>query len=269
MAFDGKIIVLTGASSGIGAAAARQLAEAGAQLCLVARREDELGRLCAEIAAAGGTARAYPTDLTDEDAVDALAAQLLSEHGRVDVLINNAGRSIRRRVTDSLDRFHDYKRTMQLNYFAAVQLTLRLLPAMLERGDGHIINVSSMSALMPTPFFSAYVATKSALDAFSRSLGAELVDSGIAVTTINYPLVKTPMTAPTRHYRYIRQMDVDDAAGWIVEAVRKRPLRITSRLGALWSVSTAALPGPTTRWTGRAFDYIAQRLQRRAEAEDS
>ncbi len=265
----GKTIIITGASSGIGEAGAKKLAAEGAKLCLVARRLDELERVKKEIEAAGGTAWIYPADLSSEAEVDAVIKQILTEHPQIDVLINNAGRSIRRTVKDSLQRFHDYQRTMQLNYFAAVKLTLAVLPRMFEQRKGHIINVSSMSALMPTPYYSAYVGSKSALDGFSRCLASELVDRGIHVTVINFPLVKTPMTAPTKAYRYLRQMDVDDAGDWIVKAVKKRPARITSNMGNAWALSTTVLPGTTADWTGRLFREFGKRLTRRAEKEDS
>ncbi|HWU69004.1 MAG TPA: SDR family NAD(P)-dependent oxidoreductase [Stenotrophobium sp.] len=260
----GKTIVITGASSGIGAAAAMRLAREGARVCLVARRADELERVRAAIEKDGGLAWAYPADLSDEKALDACAQKILAGHQRVDILINNAGRSIRRLVVESLDREHDFQRTMQINYFAAVRLTLRMLPRMLEQGAGHIINVSSMSAQVPTPRYAAYVASKSALEGFSRTLAAEMVDKGVHITVINYPLVKTPMTAPTKVYRYLRQMDVDKAAEWIVRAVRKRPYRIASRLGDTWGMATTALPGPTVEWTGRLFRFVGKRLERRA-----
>ncbi|MGH8530570.1 MAG: SDR family NAD(P)-dependent oxidoreductase [Nevskiales bacterium] len=266
---ENKTIIITGASSGIGEAGAKKLAAEGAKLCLVARRLDELERVKKEIEAAGGTAWIYPADLSNETEVDAVIQQILAEHPQIDVLINNAGRSIRRTVKDSLQRFHDYQRTMQLNYFAAVRLTLAVLPRMFEQKQGHIINVSSMSALMPTPYYSAYVGSKSALDGFSRCLASELVDRGVHVTVINFPLVKTPMTAPTKAYRYLRQMDVNDAGDWIVKAVKKRPARITSGLGNAWALSTTVAPGTTADWTGRLFREFGKRLTRRAEKEDS
>jgi short-subunit dehydrogenase len=267
MRFAGKHIVLTGASSGIGEAAALRLAALGAHVCLVARRETELRRVRDAIAQAGGEAEIYPADLSDRDAVGALARRLLEEQPRIDVLINNAGRSIRRSVAESLDRFHDYTRTMQLNYFAPVQLTLALLPRFYEQGAGHIINVSSMAALIPTPRFSAYTASKCALDGFSRTLAAEHVDRGLAVTTINYPLVKTPMTAPTRIYRYLPQMDRSKAAEWMVEAIARRPVRMTTYAGRTWGTATAALPGPSVRATGRLFRTVGEVLRRRAERD--
>ncbi len=264
----GKTVIITGASSGIGEAGAKKLAEAGAHICLVARRQDELERVKKEIEAAGGKAWIYPADLSKETEIDAVIKQILAEHPRIDVLINNAGRSIRRTVRDSLDRFHDYQRTMQLNYFAAVRLTLAVLPRMFEQRQGHIINVSSMSALMPTPYYSAYVGSKSALDGFSRCLAAELVDRGVHVTVINFPLVKTAMTAPTKAYKYLRQMDVNDAGDWILKAVKKRPARITSNMGNAWALSTTVLPGPTADWTGRLFREFGKRLTKRAEKDE-
>lgn len=267
MNMDGKTIVVTGASSGIGEEAARQLAARGAKVILLARREDELKRVQREIEKQGGEAHSYAIDLSDEENIEAVTQQLLNDHAPIDVLVNNAGRSIRRQIKDSLDRLHDFKRTMQLNYFGAVQITLLMLPHMLERREGQIINVSSMSALIPTPFYAAYVGSKGALDAFSRSVGAELTDKGIVITTINYPLVKTPMTAPTKAYKYIKQMDVRDAAGWIVKAVEKRPARITSGMGGVWGVATSAMPNSTVKWTGRLFNYGAKRLAKKVRAE--
>ena len=205
----GKTIVVTGASSGIGESAAIQLGARGAQLCLVARRRDELERVKERVREAGGRAWIYPADLSVEAEVEACADAILAEHPHVDVLVNNAGRSIRRSVKDSLDRFHDYQRTMQLNYFAAVRLTQKFLPGMLAQRSGQIVNISSLSVQMATPRFAAYVASKSALEGFSRCLAIEMVGKGVAVTLISYPLVKTAMTAPTAIYRYVPQMNVD------------------------------------------------------------
>lgn len=265
MRFDGKTIVITGASSGIGEAAAIKLANKGAKVILMARREEELQRVQAEIESLGGQSEYYAADLSDEASVAEVTNKIIEEHGPIDVLVNNAGRSIRRPIRDSLDRLHDFHRTMQLNYFGPVQMTLLMLPHMLQRKNGHIINVSSMSALIPTPFYAAYVGSKGALDAFSRSVGAELTDKGVQITTINYPLVKTPMTAPTKAYKYIRQMDVRDAADWIVKAVEKRPARITSTMGNAWGLATSAMPSITMKWTGRLFNYGAKRLARKVK----
>ncbi|HEY3230543.1 MAG TPA: SDR family NAD(P)-dependent oxidoreductase, partial [Roseiflexaceae bacterium] len=198
MTIRDKTIIITGASSGIGEAAALLLAREGARVCLIARRADELARVKRQIERENGRAWIYPADLADAEATDACCEAILKDHERVDVLVNNAGRSIRRTIKESLGRYHDFERVMQINYFAAVRMTLTLLPRFLEQRRGHIINVSSMSAMMPTPRFAAYAASKAALDAFARSIGAELAGDGIHVTTLNYPLVKTPMSAPTK-----------------------------------------------------------------------
>lgn len=260
-----KTIVITGASSGIGEAAALQLAEAGARLCLVARRREELERVQQLASEMGAEVWIYPADLSKAKAVEDCAAAILAEHPQIDVLVNNAGRSIRRPVRESFDRMHDFERTMELNYYAAVRLCLRLLPGMLERGSGHIVNVSSMSVMMPTPNFAAYVASKSALEGFSRTLAAELVGSGVHVSVVNFPLVKTAMTAPTLIYRYVPQMSPKRAAGWIVKAIRKQPLRVANGFGQSWNAATALMPGPTVEWTGRLFQVVGKRLQKRAE----
>jgi short-subunit dehydrogenase len=257
----GKTIVITGASSGIGEAAAMLLAREGARTCLVARRREELERVKAAIEATGGQAWVYPADLSQESSIDACAQAILAEHPQVDVLVNNAARSIRRLVSESLDRFHDYQRTMQLNYFGPLRLTLALLPGMLARGHGHIVNVSSYSTLLTVPRFSAYVASKSALEGFSRSLAAELVGKDIHVTIINYPLVRTPMTAPTKGYRYIKQMEPGQAAQWIARAIEKRPARVATFIQAAWGVLLAAFPTFMTAYTGRFMLRRARKLQ--------
>jgi NAD(P)-dependent dehydrogenase (short-subunit alcohol dehydrogenase family) len=262
-----RVIVVTGASSGIGAATAQALAARGARVCLIARRAAELEQVRGEILAAGGEAFAYSADLAVDAEVDACAAAILKDHGRVDVLVNNAGRSIRRPIIKSLDRDHDYQRLMQINYFAAVRLSLRLLPGMLERHDGHIINVTSMGVQLATPMFSAYIASKSALEGFSRCLAAEMADRGVAVTLVRFPLVKTPMTAPTAIYKKIPQMDVNDAAQWIVRAVEKRPARVGRLGGTVMETAGVLLPGTTALWTGRALRFASRWLQKRVDEE--
>ena len=265
--WQGKTIVITGASSGIGVEAAKQLAAKGAIVCLVARRADELARVAAEITAAGGIAHCYSANLAENDSVDSLVAALLKNHARLDVLVNNAGRSIRRPLTESLDRPHDFERTIQLNYLALVRLTLGVLPRMLEQGDGHIINVSSVAALMTTPRFAAYQASKSAVDAFSRSLRIELAEKGIAVTSINYPLVKTAMTAPTAVYKYLPQMEVSDAARWIVEAIATRPARRTIRTALVFHIATIVMPGPALKLLAGFYARRVNKLRKKVEAE--
>lgn len=264
----GRVILITGASSGIGESAARQLAARGARVCLVARREAELQRVQRAIQDSGGQAVIYPADLTDPAAIDALVARVLAEQPRLDVLVNNAGRSIRRPLMESLDRPHDFERTIQLNYLAAVRLTLGLLPRLLASPTGQVINVSSVAALMTPPRFAAYLASKSALDAFSRSLRMELGPQGLAVTTLNYPLVRTAMTAPTALYRLLPQMEVAEAAGWIVEAVDSRRARRTTRSALAFHLATQLAPGPALDWIGRFYRRRNARLsQRLAELE--
>jgi short-subunit dehydrogenase len=210
--------------------------------------------------------RIYRADLSVIEEAEACADRILAEHAAVDVLVNNAGRSIRRPVTASFDRFHDYQRTMQLNYFAAVRLTQKFLPGMLERRRGQVVNVSSLSVQVATPQFAAYVASKSALEGFSRCLAIEMVGRGVAVSLISYPLVRTAMTAPTAIYRYVPMMDVETAGGWIVRAIDSRP-RVGPTFGDAWGAATLLLPTATTELTGRAFRFIGRRLQRRAERD--
>lgn len=263
--WQGKTIVITGASSGIGEEAAKQLAAKGAIVCLVARRLEELQRVQGEITAAGGTAHCYTANLAENDSVDALIATLLKAHAEIDVLVNNAGRSIRRPLLESLDRPHDFERTMQLNYLAVVRLTLGLLSRLLAKRGGQIINVSSVAALMTTPRFAAYQASKSAVDAFSRSLRIELAEKGLAVTSINYPLVKTAMTAPTAVYKFLPQMEVADAAGWIVEAIETRPARRTIRTALIFHIATTILPGPTLKTLAAFYANRAAKLRKKLE----
>jgi NAD(P)-dependent dehydrogenase (short-subunit alcohol dehydrogenase family) len=230
-AVGGKIVLITGGSSGIGRATAIRVADAGGTVLLVARDAAKLEEVRGLIAARGGAVRCYPCDLTDAAASAALAERLLAEHGHVDVLINNAGRSIRRGIREAYDRFHDYERLIQLNYFAGVRLTLALLPSMVARGAGHVINVSSIGVLASPPRFSAYVASKAALEAFTRCAAAEFADAGVAFTVINMPLVRTPMIAPTRIYEQMPTISPEEAAELVAEAVIRRPQRLATRLG--------------------------------------
>ena len=222
-AVDGKIVLITGASSGIGKALALKVAEAGGEVILVARTREKLEAVAEEIEAAGGLAHVHPADLSDLDAVARLGDEVLAEYGRVDVLVNNAGRSIRRSVGNSYDRIHDFQRTIDLNYLGAVQLVLKVLPGMRERKSGHIVNVSSMGVQTNTPRFSAYVASKAALDAFSRSIASEIVDDRVAISTVYMPLVRTPMIAPTKHYRYFPSISPEEAADMVADAIVEPP----------------------------------------------
>ncbi|MDX6652306.1 MAG: hypothetical protein QOJ38_1087 [Solirubrobacterales bacterium] len=230
-AVAGKIVMITGASSGIGEAAAHKIADAGGVVLLVARTPEKLEATRAAIAERGGSAHIHRCDLSDIEDVERMAAEVLDQHGHVDVLVNNAGRSIRRSIELEYERFHDYERTMQLNYFGAVRLILALMPTMRQRRSGHIVNVSSIGVQTNTPRFSAYVASKAALDAFSRCVASEIVDDGVTITTIHMPLVRTPMIAPTKMYDAFPTMSPDEAGELICEAIIYRPKKIATRLG--------------------------------------
>lgn len=241
-AINGRTVVITGASSGIGRAAAMKIAKAGGVPILVARSMDKLEEAKAEIEAAGGTAYAYSADLSALDSIDDLVKQILDDHVAVDMLVNNAGRSIRRSIALSQDRFHDFERTMQLNYFGAIRLTMGLLPHMRERGSGHIVNVSSIGAQTNPPRFSAYVASKAALDAWTRVVSSEVVGDGITFTTIHMPLVRTPMIAPTKMYDSFPTITPDEAGDLVCEALRAKPKQINTRLGTFGEVAYALAP---------------------------
>jgi short-subunit dehydrogenase len=241
-AIEGKVVVITGASSGIGRALAMKVGEAGGIAVLVARSEDKLLETKTEIEKIGGKAAIHPADLSELDDCERLVEEVLAEHGRVDVLVNNAGRSIRRSIANSYDRFHDYQRTMQLNYFGALKLIMGFLPGMRQRKAGHIVNVSSIGAQTNTPRFSAYVASKSALDAFSRSIASEIVDDHVSITTVYMPLVRTPMIAPTGIYDAFPTASPDEAADLIVQAMIYRPKKVATRLGTFGEVLYALAP---------------------------
>ncbi|MFI5778848.1 SDR family NAD(P)-dependent oxidoreductase [Nocardia sp. NPDC051570] len=251
--FAGKKIVLTGASSGVGEAAAYKFADKGAELILVARSRDALGAVRDKIIAAGGLAHVIVGDVSDEADTARLIEEILQNHGTPDVLINNAGRSIRRTVLDSTDRLHDYQRTMAVNYFGPVQLTLGLLPGMKQAGHGQIINVSTWGiANGSVPKFSAYASSKAALSVFSRTIDIELKSSGIKSTTVYFSLIKTPMIAPTEHYQSIPTLSAEEAADWLVHAVAQRPTEVIPRfaktLRRIAATSTATVDAIMGRW---------------------
>jgi NAD(P)-dependent dehydrogenase (short-subunit alcohol dehydrogenase family) len=229
----GKVVLITGGSSGIGLASAHKVAAAGAKTIICARGAEDLAKAKAEIEAAnpGAEVYTYVVDLADLAGADELVKRVLAEHGGVDVLVNNAGRSIRRSIELSYDRFHDFERTMQLNYFGSLRLIMGFLPSMSERRRGHIVNISSIGVLSNAPRFSAYVASKAALDAFSRCAASEFADKNISFTIINMPLVKTPMIGPTKIYDNVPVLTPDDAADMVVRAIIERPQRIATRLG--------------------------------------
>ncbi|HKQ12662.1 MAG TPA: SDR family oxidoreductase [Steroidobacteraceae bacterium] len=230
-AVAGKRVLITGGSSGIGRATALRVAEAGAQVIIAARDAQKLDTVAAEIRAHGGTVYTYACDITDERASGALVQQILATHGGVDILINNAGHSIRRSIAISCDRLHDYERLMQLNYFAAVRLTLAFLPQMTAQHSGHVIVISSIGVLSNAPRFSAYVASKAAIEAFARCAASEYRDQGVHFTVINMPLVRTPMIAPTQAYAKLPAMSPNEAAGLIADAIVHKPPRVATRLG--------------------------------------
>ena len=238
----GKKVLITGASSGIGKNAALRLAEAGAHVLLVARTAEKLEETAQEIAELGGVSTSYIADVSDLEDCDRLVAQVLEEQEFVDILINNAGRSIRRSLELSFERFHDFERTMQLNYFGAVRLIMGFGPSMLERKQGHVINMSSISALTPSPRFSAYVASKSALDAWTRAAAVEWSDRNVRFTTINMPLVRTPMISATTVYDHMPVLTPDEAGDMVVDAIINKPKRIATNMGIYLQVMTALAP---------------------------
>ena len=251
-----KVIVVTGASSGIGKATALKLASAGAKVMLVARGEEKLLDTKKEIEAGGGRSWIYTCDVSDMTSCDALVAKVLKDHSGCDYLINNAGRSIRRGVLNSLDRFHDFERTMQLNYFGALRLIMGFLPGMVANKRGHIINISSIGVLSNAPRFSAYVASKSALDSFAACAASEFIDKGVDFTTINMPLVRTPMIAPTKMYENVPTLSPEQAADLVVEAIVYKPVRIATRLGIFGAVSHAIAPKLTQILLNSAFNMF-------------
>jgi NAD(P)-dependent dehydrogenase (short-subunit alcohol dehydrogenase family) len=242
-AVRGKVVLITGGSSGIGLAAAGRCVDAGAHVIIVARDPAKLEAARSKLAELGSV-HAIACDISEPAACDALAKQVLAEHGGVDFLVNNAGRSIRRSIDLSYDRFHDFERTMQLNYFAVIRLTMALMPSLLERG-GHVVNISSIGVLSNAPRFSAYVASKAAMEAWTRCAGAEYADRGVTFTIVNMPLVRTPMIAPTRIYEQMPVATPDEAADMVAEAITLRPKRIATRLGIAAEVLHLVAPRVT------------------------
>ncbi len=253
----GRTVLVTGASSGIGEATARAAAGRGASVLLVARRGEELERVRAAIVADGGAAATYVCDLTDLDAIDELVATVLDEHGPVDYLVNNAGRSIRRSLHLSYDRFHDVERTMAINYFGPVRLTLGLLPAMREQGFGQVVNILSWGVQLKAPKFSAYLASKTALDTWSRVAAREAYGDNVGFTNMRFGLVRTAMVAPTQAYDDLPAMSAERAAEHVVRALEDRPV--------VWNVP-AGVAGEVLGFVSpRLVDAVMHRLHRRAQ----
>ena len=252
----GRVVLVTGASSGIGEATARAAAARGATVLLVARRREELDRVRAEIETAGGRAASYPCDLTDGDAVEALVAQVLGEYGVVDYLVNNAGRSIRRSLELSYDRFHDFERTMAVNYFGPVRLTLGLLPAMRRQGFGHVVNILSWGVQLKAPKFAAYLASKTALDTWSRIAGRETYADNVTFTNMRFALVHTAMVVPTDNYEDRRGLTPEQAADRVIRALEDRPLTVDTGVGRAGELLNIVAP--------RVSDALMSRFHRRS-----
>ena len=268
-AAEGTITLITGGSSGIGEAAAKKIAEAGGEVVLVARTQENLEKVADEIRSSGGTAHVYTCDLTDMDAIAAMADKVLADLGGVDILVNNAGRSIRRSLALSYDRIHDYQRTMQLNYLGAVQLILKFIPGMRERGFGQIINVSSVGVQTRAPRFGAYIASKAALDSLCDAMPAEVVNDDIKFTTVHMALVRTPMISPTKMYDKFPALTPDQAAGVITDAMVHRPRRASSPFGQFAAVADAVNPAVMDRLRNRAFGMFQDSSAAKGDQSDS
>jgi len=267
-AVNGRTVIITGASSGIGKAAARKIAAAGGIPILVARTMEKLEEVKAEIERDGGTAYAYSCDLSDMDSIDATLEQIFSEHASIDMLVNNAGRSIRRSVAVSYDRFHDYERTIQLNYLGAVKLILGVLPHMGEKKFGHIVNVSSIGVQTNPPRFSAYVASKAALDAFTRVVSSETIGDNVTFTTIHMPLVRTPMIAPTKIYDSFPTISPDEAGDLVCEAIRAKPKQLNTRLGTFGEVAYALAPKAVDQILHMAYKVFPESAKKDKDGKD-
>jgi NAD(P)-dependent dehydrogenase (short-subunit alcohol dehydrogenase family) len=268
-AISGRRILITGASSGIGRATAIKVAGAGGIPLLVARNVEKLEEVRAEIVSAGGLAYVYAADVSDMEEIDRLLERVRDDHRHVDMLVNNAGRSIRRSIALSYERFHDFERTMQINYFGAAKLIVGLLPRMRARGQGHIVNISSIGVQTNPPRFSAYVASKAALDAFTRVVASEVIGDGVTFTTIHMPLVRTPMIAPTKLYDAFPAISPDEAADMICEALRTRPKHMGTSLGTAGEVAYALAPEAVDRILHLAYRVFPDSAAARGEAADA
>ncbi len=252
-ALKGKHVVITGASSGIGQVTALKVAQAGGIPVLVARGKDKLEETKSTIELRGGTAYVFPCDLSDLEAIDRLCEQISTEVPSVDFVVNNAGRSIRRSLRLSQDRFHDFERTMQLNYFGAIRLIMGLMPAMHQQKSGHIVNISSIGVQTNPPRFSAYVASKSALDSWSNVVASEVVGNGITFTNIHMPLVRTPMIAPTKIYDKFPTISPAQAADSVIRAMVEKPHEINTALGNAGAIAHTVAPKTAFRLLNMAY----------------
>ncbi|MCW2758969.1 MAG: short-chain dehydrogenase [Nocardioidaceae bacterium] len=255
-ALKGRTVVITGASSGIGLVTAVRVAKAGGVPILVARGLEKLEATKDFIESQGGTAHAYGCDLSDLEAIDRLTKQINEDFDHVDFVVNNAGRSIRRSLKLSEDRFHDFERTMQLNSCGAIRLVMGLLPSMRRQKSGHIVNVSSIGVQTNPPRFSAYVASKSALDSWSNVVSSELVGDGISFTSIHMPLVRTPMIAPTKIYDKFPTISPGQAADKVISAMVDKPHEINTALGNLGAVAHTVAPKTAFRVLHLAYQVF-------------
>ena len=265
-ALEGKTVVITGASSGIGLVTAVQIAKAGGIPILVARGQQKLDATKVLIESQGGTAFAYPCDLSDLHAIDTLCKQISEDHDRIDFVVNNAGRSIRRSLKLSEDRFHDFERTMQLNYFGAIRLVMGILPKMRAQKFGHIVNISSIGVLTNPPRFSAYVASKAALDAWANVVSSELIGDGVSFTSIHMPLVRTPMIAPTKMYDKFPTISPGQAASKVITALVERPHEINTKTGNLGALAHTLAPKTAFRILHMAYQVFPDSSAARGES---
>ena len=266
-ALEGKHVVITGASSGIGQVTAFKVAQAGGIPVLVARGKDKLEETRSAIQMRGGTAHVFPCDLSDLEAIDRLCEQVSAELPSVDVVVNNAGRSIRRSLRLSQDRFHDFERTMQLNYFGAIRLVMGLVPKMQQSRRAHVVNVSSIGVQTSPPRFSAYVASKAALDSWSNVVASELVGDGITFTNIHMPLVRTPMIAPTKLYDKFPTISPAQAADMVIEAMVERPHEINTLLGNAGAVAHTVAPKLVFRVLNMAYHVFPDSAAAKGESD--
>ncbi len=268
-AVDGRTVMVTGASSGIGRAAAVEIGRAGGTVLLVARTATGLEDTAREIKTFHGQAEVFCADLSAEQSIDELLERVLAQHPTIDVLVNNAGRSIRRSLALSYERFHDFERTMQLNYFGPVKLILGLLRGMRERRSGQIVNVSTLGVQTNAPRFSAYIASKAALDAFTRVAAAECADDGVQFTTIHMPLVRTAMSAPTKLYDRFPALTPEQAAQLVSDAIRTRAEHVGPHVGAFTELGYAISPAVAKEILGAAYRAFPDSAAARGKANES
>lgn len=263
----GKTVVVTGASSGIGEALANRLADAGAVVCLVARSAEKLEEMRHSIEARGGSAFAYAADLSSPEDTQRLVDAVLAEHATVDILVNNAGMSIRRSVAKSYERVHDFERTLSLNFLGAVRLIMGFLPGMREQRSGQVVNVSTIGVQVNVPRYAAYIASKAALDAFSRVMAVEVLKDGVTVTTIYMPLVRTPMMESTTIYQSFPMRSAEQAADLVVQGIVRQPKRVAVPVGNLFEFAYGVVPNAVDRVLNAAYQLYPESGDRNDQKE--